>query len=254
MKISVDLLWLAITLLVAIRLGALFILTPVFASVKLPPQFRLMLIVGFSIALVAALPAKLPNISLDMGSLFLAAVAELALGALLAFGLFTGFGVFMMAGELIDIQIGFSVANIFDPITRAQSPLLGMIFNLTAVMLFFSIDGHHMLLRGVAFSLEKMPPGSFFTQFDPAALVAQFGAMFVMALTFAAPVVFILLLVDIGLGVMSRTMPQINIFVVGIPVKIVVGFMVLISSATYLGPVMKRVFESIFLYWQRLFI
>lgn len=252
MSIGVDSGWLAAVFLVSIRFGALFVMAPVFGGIRVPAQFRALFVIALSATLVTALGAKLPDSPITFGSLLLGGISELMVGALLAFGLFAGFGVFMLAGKILDEQIGFTIGSVFDPVTRAQSPLLGMTFNMLAIMLFFALDAHHMLMRGIAYSLEQLPPGTFFQDLSLAPVLAQFGTMFVLALTLVAPVVLALLLVDIGLGVMSRTMPQINMFTIGIPAKIVVGMLVLVAAMGSLGPIMARIFQSIFVYWQRL--
>lgn len=252
MSIGIDPAWLAAVFLVSIRFGTLFVMAPVFGGVRVPAQFRALFVIALSALLVTGLGTKLPDGPVTLGSLFLGGMSELMIGALMSFGLFAGFGVFMLAGKLLDDQIGFTIGSIFDPVTRAQSPLLGTAFNMLAVMLFFALDAHHMMMRGIAYSLEQIPPGSFFQELGLAAVVAHFGTMFILALTLAAPAMIALLLVDIGLGIMSRTMPQINMFVIGIPAKIVVGLLVLVAAMGSLGPVMARAFQSIFVYWQRL--
>jgi flagellar biosynthetic protein FliR len=252
MSLTVDSGWMALVMLASVRFGALFVLAPVFGGVPLPAQFRVLFVLAFAAMLVAAVrPAALP-IRVEVVPLVLAALSELAIGAAMAFGLFTAFGAFQFAGKLLDLQIGFSIGTVFDPVTRAQSPLLGSALNMLALVLFFALDGHHMLMRGVAYSLQRVPPGSLPANWSVAPLVDQFGSMFVFGLVLVAPVVFALLLVDVGLGIVSRTMPQLNIFTVGIPAKIVVGLLIFMGTLTALAPVMARVFASAFSYWQRL--
>lgn len=252
MSLGVDFARVALVLLVSVRLGALFVLAPVFGGIPVPAQFRAFFVLALSATMVAALRVPAPAIQLEVLPLVLAALSELALGAAMAFGLFTAFGAFQFAGKLLDIQIGFSLGTVFDPVTRAQSPLLGSALNMLALVLFFALDGHHMLMRGVAYSLERVPPGGLPEQWSLLPFVDQFGAMFLFGLTLVAPVVFALLLVDVGLGVVSRTMPQLNIFTVGIPAKILIGLLVFAGTLTALAPVMARVFGSMFTYWQRL--
>jgi len=86
------------------------------------------------------------------------------------------------------------------------------------------------------------------------AVVAQFGRMFSYGLMLVAPAVFSLLLLDAGMAIIARTMPQLNIFIVGLPLKIFVGSMVLVFSLNYLGPLFKKIFESVFRYWEHVLI
>ena len=245
--------WVVMVVLVSIRFGALFVLAPVFGGVAMPAPFRALFVLAMAALMVAALrlpePAGLPQ---DMVSLMVAALGEVAIGAAMAFGLFAAFGAFQFAGKMLDIQIGFSLGTVFDPATRTQTPLLGSALNMLALVLFFALDGHHMLVRAVAHSLERLPPGNWPTHWTLTPFVEQFGLMFTFGLVLMAPVVFAVLLVEVGLGIVSRTMPQINMFTVGIPTKIVVGMLVFAASLPALGPVMARVFKATFGYWQQI--
>jgi flagellar biosynthesis protein FliR len=254
MSLTVDSVWVAHVLLVSLRMGALFALTPLFGAAPVPSCLRAYLALALAAAMVGA--ADLPSLDTAVltgtGAMALACLSELAIGAAMSFGIFAAFAAFQFAGKLLDIQIGFSLGTVFDPLTRTQAPLLGTMLNLLAVMLFFSLDAHHLLLRAVAHSLEGLPPGSLPTSWDVAAFADQFGIMFVFGLTLAAPVVFALLLLDVGLGIASRTMPQLNIFTVGIPIKITAGLLVFTGMLVALAPVVGRVFDSVFTFWQRL--
>lgn len=202
-------------------------------------------------SMLVAVPSQSPwtTIPSDIGTLFLMAISELLIGATLAFGFMAGFAAFQFGGRILDLQIGFGIASIFDPQTRAQMPLLGSALQLTALMVFFAMDGHLAILRGIAFSLERIPLGTAFSELPIEAIVAQFGATFTFGLAIVAPVMIVLLLLDIGLAVISRTMPQVNIFFVTAPIKIFVGLLVLAASVHYMEPIMRKVFESIFEFW-----
>src|SRR6185436_21069088 len=121
------------------------------------------------------------------------------------FGVFTAFAALLFGGRLLDIQIGFGIANVFDPVTRTQGPLVGTALNLMAIAVFFAIDGHHMLIRGLAYSLAQFPPGRPLSELNGAAVVAQFGVVFAYGLMIVAPAVIVLLLLDVGLAIAART-------------------------------------------------
>lgn len=252
MKLAVDMEWVLAVLLIALRVGAVFALTPLFALGGMPVRVRLLFVLALAVTLASALAVPPPATVLTLGGLVTAALAELVLGALLAFGLFTAFAAFQLAGRTLDLQMGFGVASLIDPATRTQAPLLGTFLNLLAVAVFFAIDGHHMVLRGLAFSIAHLPPGKPLAIIDAGAVIAQFGGMFVYALALAAPVLIVVLLVDIAMAVMARTMPQVNVFIVSLPLKILVGLFVLVASVRFMGPLMAHIFERLFDYWQRL--
>jgi flagellar biosynthetic protein FliR len=253
MLLSLEVPWLLTTLLVSLRLGAVMLMTPVFASLGMPLQVRVLLVLALSATLVSGMaPGLVTTAAASAGNLALAAANELVVGSLLAFALFAGFAAFQFAGRIMDIQMGFGVAGLLDPATRNHAPLLGMLLNLTAVLTFFLIGGHHLLLRGLAFSLERIPPGSRLTALPIGTVVEQFGAMFVYAVLLAAPVMTVILLVDIGMAMMARTMPQMNVFIIGLPLKIFVGLVVLAISLGFIGPAFARVFDGLFTGWQKI--
>src|SRR4030095_6402774 len=112
--------------------------------------------------------------------------------------------------RLLDFQFGFGIANLIDPVTRTQAPLIGTGLQMLAVVLFFVADGHHLLARALAFSLEQFPPGRSVLELHFAAVVARFGVMFPLGLAIAAPALLAVLLLDMGFAMISRTMPQMN--------------------------------------------
>ncbi len=251
MRFDVNMDFITALFLVFIRLSALTLLTPLFATAQVPVNIRTLLLLALALTLVASLsvtPAQVPH---SLAELFQAALYELIIGALLAFGLFTAFGAFLFGGRILDFQMGFGFANLIDPATNMQSPLIGTVLNLMAVATFFLLDGHHMVIRGIAYSLEKAPIGLGLNSLHIDAVIGQFGKMFVYGLMLVAPAVFTLLLLDVGLAFAARTMPQVNIFIVGLPLKIFVGLTVLLLSLNYLSPLLKKIYESIFRSWER---
>ncbi|MEW8000415.1 MAG: flagellar biosynthetic protein FliR [Candidatus Thiodiazotropha endolucinida] len=240
-------------LLVATRVSPLFLLTPLFAITRVPARVRVMFVLALSAVLTAGIGVVPIDPPATLSGLMHAMVNELILGMILAFGLFTAFGAFLFGGRIIDFQMGFGVANLIDPATQSQAPMLGTVLNLMAVMTFFLLDGHHLLIRGLVYSLQKIPPGSSLHEVDVQAIIAQFGVMFVYGLAVVAPVVAVLLMLDVGMAVAARTMPQVNMFIVGFPLKIFMGLLVLALSLNYMGPLLEKIYASIFIYWQRVY-
>jgi flagellar biosynthetic protein FliR len=251
MQLHIETAWIAAVLLVSIRFGTVFVMTPVFGSMQLPGRVRVFMVLALSATIVTAAGARVLQVPEQLGDLVVAALGELMLGALFAFGLFAGFAAFLFGGRLLDMQMGLGVASLIDPATRSQAPLLGTLFNMLAVMMFFALDGHHMIIRGLAYSLERFPPGAFNGQFDITAVIAMFGTMFTFGFALVAPVVVALFLIDVGMAVMSRTMPQVNIFILAVTIKIFVGLMILAVSIQYMAPLMHRIFAAIFGYWEK---
>jgi len=251
-NLSMEMTSLTTILLVFTRISALLLLTPLFAIAPLPLRVRILLLLSLAALLVAALPPSGLVGFVSVPALLIAMANELLIGAMMAFGLFAAFAVFLFGGRIVDFQMGFGVANLIDPATNTQGPMLGTALNLMAVATFFLLDGHHMLMRGIVYSLQALPPGGALGDLSLGPLVAQFGTMFTFGLMLVAPVVFTLLLLDVGLAVAARTMPQVNMFIVSLPLKILVGLSVLALSLNYLGPLLQKIFASIFIYWQAL--
>jgi len=126
------------------------------------------------------------------------------------------------------MQLGFGVAALIDPATKAQVPLLGTLLYMAAVIGFFAIDGHHLVLRALSYSLQHLPPGTPYSAINIGAAVDTIRCDVLLAVAISAPVIFLLLLVDAALAVMARSMPQMNVFFLSLPLKILVGLLALV--------------------------
>lgn len=244
--------WVATVLLVAARIAALFLMTPVLHAMPMPTSVRVLLAVGLSVALALPFGAGGP-VPLAGGALAQAFLGELALGATLGLGILMAFSGFAVAGRLLDVQVGFGIGQVFDPVTRTQIPVLTSVFTLFGVLLFFLVDGHHALLRGVALSLERFPvgrPWSLEAAAEP--VIRQAAGLFTLGFALAAPVVMCVLLVEFALGVVARNLPQVNMFVLGIPVKIIVGLLALSFWSGGMGAATLRIYGDIYRTWTEL--
>jgi flagellar biosynthetic protein FliR len=242
--------------LLSLRLSAVFVLTPVLQAFDVPLTARVLIVIGLAAALALGLsPADLPDAAtLDAGGLLAAMATEAALGATLALGVISAFAAISFAGRLIDVQIGFGLAQVFDPVTRRQVPVIQGAFDKLGVIVFFLANGHHALMRGIAYSIERFPVGRAWNIEGAAPVVIkQVGALFTLGLALAAPVVVCLLMVELALGVVARNLPQLNMFVIGVPAKVVVGIAALAIWVGTSGDAMSRVYGSIYQGWDQLF-
>jgi len=250
MRADISTVWLTAVLLCTLRLSAALLFAPFWQALGLPVQVRAMIILAFSATLVMSTHAVPPVAPDGVPGLLTAAVHELMTGALLAFGVFTAFAAFSFAGNALDLQLGFNIANVFDPATHSQSPLLASLFGLTAAVLFFTFDAHHALIRGFAYSLERIPLGAPAPVPDPGLLGRQFGIVFTLGLALAAPVLFCVFMVELAMAVLSRNLQQLNVFVLGTPIKIALGLSLLAVLAPQFGHTARRVFDAIFNFWE----
>lgn len=242
--------------LLSLRLSALFLLTPLLYAFSVPASARLLLVIGLAVGLALGIPATQTRemLLMNSGELIASCLKELALGATLAMAVLTAFAAISMAGRLVDVQIGFGMAQVFDPVTHRQIPVLTSACDRLGVVVFFLIDGHHALLRGVAYSLERFPLGRPWPIDAAAPFVAkQIAGLFGLGLALAAPVVVCLLMVELALGVVARNLPQMSMFVIGVPLKILVGLAVLSLWFGGAADTMNRIYGSIYRSWDGMF-
>ncbi len=241
--------WIYTVMLVAVRMAILFFATPLDGFGKVPTQIKLWVSIALSVLVVSTMDINLISIPKDALSFGMMAASELVAGLVMAFGLYAAFGTLMVAGGILDYQTGFAAANIFNPALNTQNPLLGTVLLMFATMIFFFIDGHHMVLRAIVFSYQMMPIGSGVLDINFSLIVAQFGMMFTFGVVLAGPVIAVLLMLDGGAAIMARTMPQMNVYFLFLPLKIFVGLTLLASMLTYISPLMNEVFNKTFQFW-----
>ncbi|GFR37715.1 flagellar biosynthetic protein FliR [Insulibacter thermoxylanivorax] len=215
-------------LLVLSRVTAFFVTVPIFSMRGVPAQFKVG--IAFFVSLFTVLSMNVEPVPMD-GIYIMTVIREVLIGILLGFVAYLIFTVTQIAGSFVDMQMGFGIANVVDPMTGAQSPILGNLKFFLAVLTFLAIDGHHYLLMGIMNSYDWVPlDNEFFTRIYEGSvstfLLRTLSTMFVLAFQLSAPLITALFLVDVALGMLARTAPQFNVFVIGLPLKILVGYIV----------------------------
>lgn len=231
-------------LLVLVRVSAFFVTVPFFSYRTIPQQVRITLAVVLSWMMYYTIDVEPFVVN---GDYIMLIIKEAIIGLLLGLVGYIVLSAVQIAGSFIDFQMGFAVANIIDPQTGAQSPLIGQFFNMIALLVLISIDGHYLILDGIYYSYQFMPIDQVFPNFgnDDFAefIIKTFAAVFSISFQMAAPVVATIFLVDLALGIIARTVPQLNIFVVGFPVKIAVSFIVLFIMMAVMVEVMQKLIQ-----------
>jgi flagellar biosynthetic protein FliR len=234
-------------LLIFVRLTSFFIIAPLFAMKGVPNQFKIGL--AFFIALVAL--SNLPDgepLPLDSFYILLI-IKELGVGLALGFTAALLLYTVQIAGAFIDFQMGFSIASVMDPQTGTQVPIIGHFKYILALLFLLTVNGHHFMLDGVMQSFQSFPVESiaFSAKMEDVAhfFTKLFVEMFMIALQIALPIVGALFLVDVALGILAKTVPQLNIFAVGLPLKIIVGFIMLFLSMPIFFYILQILFEKI---------
>lgn len=198
-----------------------------------------------SIALFPFIKSPDISASISMIDYMLLIAKELAAGALIGFTATMIFMGFLVAGQIIDFQMGFGMVNVVDPISNISISLMGQFKNLLAVLVFLAINGHHYLFTALAKSFDIVPLTSF--ALSPAVTANFINVvvdMFIIGLKIGAPAIGVLFITDLALGIMARTVPQMNVFVVGMPLKIMIGFATLIAMTSFFFAYMLRIFDQ----------
>jgi flagellar biosynthetic protein FliR len=221
--------------LVLARIGPLFVVAPLFSSKMIPLRARGVAAVALAVGLspIALKDGKVPTDALSLAGLI---GKEALVGFAFAFAISVLFAAVSVAGSFLDTLIGFSYGGLVDPVNGNQSSVLSQLYTLIGVMVFIAIGGDSWMIQGLAktydlVGLTEMPAIG--------ALVGgaqhTFSTIFVSAVQLAAPVMIALIITDAGFGVVSRVMPQLNVFAVGFPAKILVGFLIVAASLPFVA-------------------
>lgn len=244
MRMALPSEWIVAVVLLTVRLMPAFTLANPFAMLNAPKAVRAAVVLALAASL-APLASISPELSrFELGPMFVAVAGELVIGAAIAFALQSAFGAFFVTGRILDTQAGLSLAMVIDPSTKRQAPLLGTMFAFVAGSVFFAADGHHELLRLTAHSLELVPLGTLATTPAPELFIAQTGAMFLIGVAAAGASMVVLLLTDVALAVLSRSLPQMNVLMLSLQVKSFVLLLVLAAACGMLAPLILRSMET----------
>lgn len=218
---------LSVFLLILVRVSAFFVTMPLFSYRTIPAQHR----IAFSIVLAWTMYYSVDANPFEInGEYMLLILKEALTGLLIGLAAFIVLSAIQIAGGFIDFQMGFAIANVIDPQTGAQTPLMGQYLYMFSLLMLLALNGHHLILDGIFYSYEFIPIDQLYLPFgngEAASYIARtFNAVFIIAFQMSMPVVAVLFLTDVMLGIVARTVPQLNIFVVGFPLKIGVAFIV----------------------------
>lgn len=232
------------TLLLSLRIAPLLAFSQPFTLMRVPAMIRLILSIGLAAWLVASYPEASDLHARGAASLPMLAASELLLGIALALPLQLAFAALLTAGRAIDIQAGYGLAVLVDPTTRAQMPLVGTLFAYAGGALFFAIGGGGDLLGAWATSVEHTPLGSAATGRDPGILVDFMGAAMLMAIGLAGIVLLVLFVLDLAIAFMSRTLPQMNVLLLGFQVKALATLLLLPVAFALSGAIFVRLLRA----------
>ena len=216
------------------RLSPLFILAPLFSSKSLPARARTVVALAISIGLMPVV--KHGAIDLDPLAFGLLIVKEIVVGLAFAYALAAMFAALQAAGTLLDTLIGFSFGATVDPVTGTQSAVIQQMYSLFGVAIFIAIGGDAWVIKGLGRTYDSVPmlDAPAIGSLVEGAQVA-FSGIFVAAFMIGAPVIIALIITDAAFGVVSRVVPQMNIFAVGFPAKMIIGLVLLGASLPFVS-------------------
>jgi len=221
--------------LVLARVGPLFVVAPLFSSKMFPARARGVAAVALAVGL-SPLAMKDQHVPTDALSLAGLIGKEALVGFAFAFAVSVLFAAVSVAGSFLDTLIGFSYGGLVDPVNGNQSSVLSQLYTLIGVMVFIAIGGEAWMVQGLAKTYDLV---GIMDMPAIGALVGgaqhTFASIFVSAVELAAPVLIALIITDAGFGVVSRVMPQLNVFAVGFPAKILVGFLIVAASLPFVA-------------------
>ena len=208
---------------ILVRVGTFFFLLPLFGARNIPTLWKagLSFIIAIVLAPVVPVPAHLP---VSAAEIIVGVLSEVLMGFIMAITIRMFFAASEMAGQFMSFQMGFSMARAIDPQTGASSTVLTQFLYIFTLLIFFSMDGHHMFIRIMASSFYSVPPDSISLQPAIGSELVKAGAsMFILGVKIAAPVLVALFLSNLCLGIIARTVPQVNILMVGFPINLCIG-------------------------------
>jgi flagellar biosynthetic protein FliR len=237
-------------LLVLFRVAGILAVAPVFGQKEIPARLKAGLAFFLSVALF---PIAVPGMSVksgllqeNWGLLVIDILREAGVGVLIGYSTLLLFSAIQFGGQLVSRQMGFMMARVLDPLSGQQTSPLVMLQGMVGVLLFFAVNGHHWLLMALNRSFAVVPIGSaVFSWRIPGKLTEMVGGVFSMGIRIAAPAFVLLLLTTVILGIIARAVPQMNILVVGLPIRIGLGLIGMIITVPVFGYLFRRFFSVI---------
>lgn len=218
-----------IFLLILLRVSALLIVAPIFGHRLFLARAK----VGLAVMVSMVIFPIVDRFDVPVGFLPYAVmmVGEVIMGLVIGYAVLLLFIGIQFAGQLAGLQMGFGIVNVIDPASHDQVSIIGQFLNILAILLMLTLDGHHIILNGLMTSFDAVPLGGVVLKALVAhKMIALTAEVFVIAIKVSAPIMIALFLISTAMGVLARTVPQMNVFIVGFPVQLAVGMSVLMAA------------------------
>lgn len=235
--------WLAAFLFPLVRILAMIASSPVLGNKQVPARVK----IGLSVLLaliVAPTTGPMPAVPVGSAQGLLIIVQQIVIGVTMGLSIRLIFTAVDMAGELIGLQMGLGFATFYDPVNASQSPVIAQWLGMIAALAFLVLNGHLYMLSALAESFRTLPVGEAMTAQGALGVVRWGGSIFAYALQISLPVLAALLITNVALGILTRAAPQLNLFAVGFPITLTIGFVVLALSIPYFVPLLDRLVQE----------
>lgn len=244
-----------LALLVFLRVTGLIMTSPLFGRRNMPNISK----IGFSLAIsylffVESFSVTDVVVYDSLLVLGLLCLKEVLFGVVISFISYLFMNLTFTAGQLIDMHMGFGMVSVMDVQSNISVPIMGNLLNIAILVAFFGVNGHHKLIQILHATFRVMPVGSVQVSSNIAyAAVEVFSTSFLLAINVAMPVIAAGLITEIALGVVIRSVPQLNIFSIGFPIKIVVGFVMMLVMIPIFVAFTSTIFDEMFVGLEKMF-
>jgi len=246
LSLNISMLHINLFMLILVRVAAIIMAIPVLNSKNIPHLFKAGLVVAVSMILFPLLEPHAPPPATALLPFAIGIVGEITMGIIIGLSVNLVFAGVQLAGQLAGFQMGFAIANVMDPTTSSQIPILAQFNNIFAILIFLSLNIHHILINAMFESFQLVP---FFSFNFSGALMDQVMIlvknMFVTGIKIGAPIVAVMLITTVALGVIARTVPQMHIFIVAMPLKIMIGMVFIVIVTPYMLEALTGIFHDL---------
>jgi flagellar biosynthetic protein FliR len=226
--------------LVLFRIAGMMMFAPLFGSTKIPKRVKAMFTVVLAMGMMAGVKAP-PQMPQTPWELAIGIAGEMAFGLAMGTAVSLIFIASQWAGEIIGQQMGLNSGELFDPMYGGAGNLVGDLYQMMTLTIFLAVGGHHALIRGVRASFDSLPLlAAGLNQSLLDLLVSLFQSTAMLALQLAAPMLVTMLVVDLALGVIGKTMPQLNVMSMGLTLRAVIGVLVLVLGLSLTSDVIRQ--------------
>jgi flagellar biosynthetic protein FliR len=232
--------------LVLTRMSGMFVVSPIFGRRNLPSYYKVGFAFFLALMLVGSGGIVVPKGAGSPFEFAIMAAKELAVGISIGFIPYLMFSVIYLAGQIIDMQIGFSMVSVLDPLSNLQMPITSNFYFIICVLAFITVNAHHSIIAAIYRSYELVPLGAYsLSDGVMGGILRLFSDIFAVGFRLAAPIVFTILIADVALGIISKAMPQMNVFLVGMPLKILAGLFVIIVTMPAMFVALSSLFRNV---------